>query len=75
VCTGTACYIDGSTELLETVRLELGVAPTETTEDGNLSLFTARCIGACSLAPATIVDGQVEGRVDPEHFVSRLRQL
>ena len=75
VCTGTACYIDGSTELLEVIRRELGVAPAGTTEDGSLSLFTARCIGACSLAPATIVDGQVEGRVDPQQFVARLRHL
>ena len=35
----------------------LGVRPGETTEDGNVSLLTARCLGACSLAPAVIVDG------------------
>ena len=29
-----------------------------------LSLLTARCLGACSLAPAAIVDGEVDGRVD-----------
>jgi bidirectional [NiFe] hydrogenase diaphorase subunit len=75
VCTGTACYIDGAGELLEAVEQELGVRPKETSEDGKLSVFTARCIGACSLAPAAIIDGEVVGRVEPAELVARLREL
>jgi bidirectional [NiFe] hydrogenase diaphorase subunit len=40
-----------------------------------VSLLTARCLGACSLAPAAIVDGEVQGRVDGPTLVQRLEQL
>ena len=75
VCTGTACYINGSSGILAAIREELGIAPKETTADGKVSLLTARCLGACSLAPAAIVDGEVEGRVDGAAFVERLGRL
>jgi bidirectional [NiFe] hydrogenase diaphorase subunit len=75
VCTGTACYINGATEILAAIRADLGVKPRETTADGKLSLLTARCLGACSLAPAVIVDGEVEGRVNAGELVSRLEML
>jgi bidirectional [NiFe] hydrogenase diaphorase subunit len=32
-----------------------------TTENGALSLMTARCIGACGIAPAVVLDGKVVG--------------
>ena len=75
VCTGTACYINGAGEILAAIRAGLGIKPKETTADNNLSLLTARCLGACSLAPAAIVDGEVEGRVIPAELVDRLGRL
>jgi bidirectional [NiFe] hydrogenase diaphorase subunit len=75
VCTGTACYIDGAGELLSAVAEQLGVRPKETSADGRLTVLTARCIGACSLAPATIIDGEVQGRAGPADLVARLREL
>jgi bidirectional [NiFe] hydrogenase diaphorase subunit len=75
VCTGTACYINGASDILAAIRTELGVKPKETTADGKLSILTARCLGACSLAPAVIVDNEVEGRVDPTAFTARLERL
>jgi bidirectional [NiFe] hydrogenase diaphorase subunit len=74
-CTGTACYINGATDILAAIFAAFGVKPKETTADGKLSLLTARCLGACSLAPAAIIDGQVEGRVTPAGLVARLNQL
>jgi bidirectional [NiFe] hydrogenase diaphorase subunit len=75
VCTGTACYINGAGDILAAIRTRLGIKPKETTPDGVLSLLTARCLGACSLAPAAIVDGEVEGRVEPAAFAERLGEL
>lgn len=75
VCTGTACYIDGAGELLDAVEARLGVAPKQTSADGALTLLTARCIGACSLAPAVIVDGEVRGRVGAAELVDQLGEL
>jgi bidirectional [NiFe] hydrogenase diaphorase subunit len=75
VCTGTACYINGAGEILKSIHAALGVKPRQTTADGRLSLLTARCLGACSLAPVAVVDGEVEGRVSPPSFVARLERL
>jgi bidirectional [NiFe] hydrogenase diaphorase subunit len=75
VCTGTACYINGATQILTALDAELGVKPKQTTADGRLSLLTARCLGACSLAPAVIIDGQVEGRMAPPELIERLEGL
>lgn len=64
VCTGTACYIKGAPHLLTQLRDHHHVASGETTADGKLSLLTARCIGACSMAPAIVFDGEMHGNVD-----------
>lgn len=75
VCTGTACHISGADGILAAIGTALRVKPRETTADGKLSLLTARCLGVCSLAPAAIVDGEVEGRVVPANLVARLEAL
>ena len=75
VCTGTACYINGAADVLRAVEQRFHLRPKETTEDGRLSLLTARCLGACSLAPAVIVDGDVQGRVKSADLVAQLEAL
>jgi bidirectional [NiFe] hydrogenase diaphorase subunit len=75
VCTGTACYINGADDVLRLVQARLGVRPKETTADGRISLLTARCLGACSLAPAAIIDGDVQGRVKAAELVAQLEAL
>ena len=74
VCTGTACYINGATEILAAIRMAFDLVPDQTTADGKLSLLTGRCFGSCGLAPAAIVDGD-QGRVDAGQLVTRLEQL
>ncbi len=75
VCTGTACYINGAREILGGLDRRLGVKPRETTPDGKVSLLTARCLGACSLAPAVIVDGDVRGKVNADELVGQLEAM
>src|ERR1039458_141411 len=71
VCTGTACYIKGAGKLLADVENHFGIKPGETTSDGNVSLLTARCLGACGLAPAVVFDGQVAGKVNSADMLAR----
>ncbi|MGF1506552.1 MAG: bidirectional hydrogenase complex protein HoxE [Chloroflexi bacterium] len=75
VCTGTACYIKGGRELLTHLREEYNVEPDETTPDGRLSMTTVRCIGACGLAPAVVIDGEVAGRLTTEMLSERLNAV
>jgi bidirectional [NiFe] hydrogenase diaphorase subunit len=63
VCMGTACYIKGAPQLLDTLKQDLGVEPGETTPDGSVSLVTVRCLGSCGLAPAVVYDREVAGKV------------
>lgn len=66
VCLGTACYVKGSGLLLEEIEKELGISDGECTPDGNFSIETCRCVGACGLAPVMIVGGDVYGKVTPD---------
>ncbi|HOF87491.1 MAG TPA: NADH-quinone oxidoreductase subunit NuoE [Armatimonadota bacterium] len=63
VCRGTACHVRGSKQLLDAVADHLGVTPGETTADGEFTLETVACIGACSIAPVVMVDGDFHGAV------------
>jgi bidirectional [NiFe] hydrogenase diaphorase subunit len=75
VCTGTACYINGAKDILAAIDTGLGIKPKQTTTDGKVSLLTARCVGACSLAPAVIVDGEARGKVDAAELVAQLEAM
>lgn len=73
ICLGTACYIKGSQQLLETVQKTLHVLPGETTDDGEVSLLTARCLGSCGLAPAVVYDQEIAGKVNAESLRAKLQ--
>jgi bidirectional [NiFe] hydrogenase diaphorase subunit len=75
VCTGTACYINGARDVLRRIAHDLHVEPGETTTDNRVSVLTARCIGACSQAPAVVIDGEIQGKLDPDGVMTRLEQL
>lgn len=75
VCLGTACYVKGSNKLVEALESELGIQMGETTEDGKVSLMAARCLGACGIAPAMVVDGSVSGKQTPEDAIAKVKAL
>ena len=75
VCTGTACYINGAAALLDEVGRTLGVEAGSTTADGNVSVLKARCLGACSLAPAVVIDNEVHGKMTPAGLKTLLEAL
>lgn len=74
VCRGTACHVRGSKLLLDTLSGELGVRPGETTPDGQFTLETVACIGACSIAPVVTVDDHFHGAVQPRTVGKILKQ-
>ena len=74
VCMGTACYVKGAANLLATLEQKHQIKAGETTADGQLSLVTARCLGACGIAPAVVVDGNVEGHQIPEIVIKRVQE-
>ena len=62
VCMGTACFVKGADKLLAAVEAFAGVKASQTTADKKLSLLTARCIGACGIAPVVVYDKTTGGR-------------
>ncbi len=63
VCLGTACYVKGAGKIVEKLEQLIGVKNGECTQDGNFSLDSCRCVGACGLAPVMLVNDDVYGRL------------
>ncbi len=75
VCTGTACYIKGANKILEKIEQRYGIKAGETTEDGVLSILTARCVGSCSLAPIVIYDNNPVGNLSVEQSIDECKRI
>ncbi len=66
VCLGTACHVQGAARVIDEIGDKLNIAAGETTDDLAFSLNEVRCIGACSLAPAVVINGETYGQVTPK---------
>ena len=75
VCMGTACFVRHAEHLVDTIRTEIGVAPGELTQDRVFGLEMVRCIGACGLAPALMVNSEVHGNLDRNALRRLLKRL
>ena len=64
VCLGTACYVRGGKKLVDRLQDMLNIQLGETTQDGKFTFEIARCIGACGLAPAMMIDNVVYKQVN-----------
>jgi len=73
VCMGTACYVRGADKVLAAVEGAARIKAGETTPDSELSLLTARCIGACGIAPAGVYDGTVTPRQTPDAALQHVK--
>jgi NADH-quinone oxidoreductase subunit E len=75
VCLGTACVVRGSKKVLERISDRLGIQPGETTEDGEFTLETVNCLGACALGPIVVVDGAYSGQMNASKSDALLREM
>jgi bidirectional [NiFe] hydrogenase diaphorase subunit len=73
ICRGTACFVNGADRLLSEAEELTGVNAGETTADQKVSLVTARCIGACGIAPVVVYDSAVAGRQTAADLVQHLK--
>ncbi|MFH2075315.1 MAG: NADH-quinone oxidoreductase subunit NuoE [Pseudomonadota bacterium] len=64
-CLGTACYVRGGKRIAESISQSFGIKEGETTPDRRFTFETVRCLGACGLGPAMVVNNDVHGRVKP----------
>ena len=71
ICRGTACHVKGSASVLQMLEEVLGIHAGQTTRDGRFSIETVACMGACGLAPAISINGEVYAKMT----VDKLRKL
>lgn len=70
-CLGTACHVRGAPRVVEELEARLGIQAGQTTPDGEFSLETVNCLGACALGPVVVVDGRYFSKIRK----SKVRQI
>lgn len=75
ICLGTACHVKGASEIIKALEKELGIRMGGTTKDRFYTLSSARCFGACGLAPVMMIDDEVYGRLNPQKAVKIAQDL
>lgn len=73
VCTGTACYVKGAQAILNEIEKGFNLKAGQVTPDNKLGVQVARCIGACGLAPAVVLDDEVHAKVTAEDIVQTIK--
>ena len=74
VCLGTACYIKGSDQMAAVLSEAYGIEEGEITPDGEFTLLTAHCVGACGLAPVAVIDGEIVSGLSPENILEMVQE-
>ena len=75
VCTNLSCGLVGAQQVVDAFESELGVAPGETTEDGEVTLRAVECLGGCGYATVVAVDHRYRHHVKPEDVPEIVREL
>ena len=75
LCQGTACHVNSSQLILETIKDELHINDGETTEDGLFSLKCVACLGCCSLSPVMMINDNTYGSLTPDKTKQILKEL
>ena len=76
VCDGTACHVRKSSPILEALRKDLGLSESKkTTDDFLFTVETVSCLGACSSAPAVMVNEDIYPTMTPETAVQLIHDI
>ncbi|MEW6072394.1 MAG: NAD(P)H-dependent oxidoreductase subunit E [Planctomycetota bacterium] len=63
VCKGTTCHVRGGEQIEREICRELGAAVGSTTPDGQFTIRTVNCVGACAMAPVVVAGDRYHGEV------------
>ena len=75
LCQGTACHVNSSELILQTIKDELGIDDGQTTKDGLFSLKCVACLGCCSLSPVMMINDDTYGSLTPDKTRKILNEL
>ena len=66
ICTNVSCLLRGGEDIFEHCKKKLGVGHKESTPDGLFHLEEVECIGACSWAPAMMLNYEFIENLTPQ---------
>ena len=75
LCQGTACHVNSSELILQTIKDELKIDDGGTTDDGLFSLKCVACLGCCSLSPVMMINDDTYGSLTPDKTKKILKEL
>jgi NADH:ubiquinone oxidoreductase subunit E len=76
VCRGTACHVKGSERLINRLFMELDIPPDEeTTPDLKFTVEKVNCIGACGIAPVTVLNKAVHGKMTLDKLIKEVKKI
>ena len=72
ICDSVVCRINENETLLSALKSLLGIDIGEVTYDGRFTLEKTPCFGACDIAPAVRINGEVYGHLDSREKIEDL---
>jgi len=76
ICRGTACHVKGSERLINRLFMELDIPPDEeTTPDLKFTVEKVNCIGACGIAPVTVLNKEVHGKMTLDKLIKEVKKI
>lgn len=75
VCRTTPCWLNGSDQIAEACKKELGINFGETTGDSSFTLTWVECLGACINAPVVQINDDFHENLTPEKITELLQEM
>lgn len=75
LCQGTACHVNGSKKIEETIKDFLNIDVGETTDDNLFTFTNVACLGCCSLAPVMMIEDTTYGHLTSEKTRKILQRI
>lgn len=74
VCTNISCQLNGSADILASLESQLGIQVGQTTPDGQFTLRSVECLGACVNAPVLQLDKDYHEKLNVDKLPEILEQ-
>jgi len=75
LCQGTACHVNGSSDIEETVKEYLKVEAGEISENGVFTYNNVACLGCCSLSPVMMIGDKTYSNLTKDKAVAILKEI
>ncbi|MCI4626130.1 MAG: NAD(P)H-dependent oxidoreductase subunit E [Candidatus Magnetoovum sp. WYHC-5] len=76
LCCGTACHVKGSEKLINRLTEEFHLSKgQDTTTDNLFTLEKVACVGACSIAPVSIINKKINGKSTISKLLKTVNEL